>query len=130
IEQARAALESGLGELLPEDRFNVVEFNSTATRLFDETVPATCENVQRALAWVRRLRADGGTEMLPALDLALAAPPQGGYLSQVVFVTDGSVGNETEVFRFLQGHLDRRRLFTVGIGSAPNQYFMRSAARF
>jgi Ca-activated chloride channel family protein len=130
IEQARAALESGLGELLPEDRFNVVEFNSTATRLFDETVPATRENVQRALAWVRRLQADGGTEMLPALDLALAAPPQGGYLSQVVFVTDGSVGNETEVFRFLQGHLERRRLFTVGIGSAPNQYFMRSAARF
>jgi Ca-activated chloride channel family protein len=130
IEQARAALESGLAELLPDDRFNVVEFNSTATRLFDETVPATRENVQRALRWVRRLQADGGTEMLSALELALAAPPQGGYLSQVVFVTDGSVGNETEVFRFLQGHLERRRLFTVGIGSAPNQYFMRSAARF
>jgi len=130
IEQARQALESGLGELLPDDRFNVVEFNSSATRLFDETVPATAQNVQRALRWVRALRADGGTEMLSALDLALAAPPQGGYLSQVVFVTDGSVGNETEVFRFLQGHLERRRLFTVGIGSAPNQYFMRSAARF
>ncbi|MEO8183606.1 MAG: marine proteobacterial sortase target protein, partial [Deltaproteobacteria bacterium] len=60
----------------------------------------------------------------------LSAPAQPGYLAQVVFVTDGSVGNESEVFRFLQGHLAERRLFTVAIGSAPNQYFMRGAARF
>ncbi|MEO8183170.1 MAG: VIT domain-containing protein, partial [Deltaproteobacteria bacterium] len=59
IEQARRALASGLGELLPADRFNVVEFNSNATRLFSESVPATPDNVQRALRWVRKLQADG-----------------------------------------------------------------------
>lgn len=130
IEQARAALASGLAELLPADRFNVIEFNSNATRLFEHSVDATADNVRRALGWVRKLEADGGTEMLRALELGLAAPAQPGYLAQVVFVTDGSVGNESDVFRFLQSHLAERRLFTVGIGSAPNQYFMRGAARF
>jgi len=130
IEQARQALESGLSELDPRDRFNVVEFNSNATRLFDETVPATAENVQRARRWVHQLQADGGTEMLSALDLALTPRAPQQLLSQVVFVTDGSVGNESDVFRYIQDHLGGRRLFTVGIGSAPNQYFMRSAARF
>jgi Ca-activated chloride channel family protein len=130
IEQARAALESGLRVLTLDDRFNVIEFNTTASRLFPESVPATRDNVQRALGWIRKLQADGGTEMLPALDLAFTSPGDPGHLSQVVFVTDGSVGNEADVFHFIQGHLGDRRLFTVGIGSAPNQYFLRGAARF
>jgi Ca-activated chloride channel family protein len=130
LEQARAALESGLGVLTPDDRFNVIEFNTNASRLFPESVPATRDNVQRARGWIRKLQADGGTEMLPALDLAFSSPGDPGHLSQVVFVTDGSVGNEADVFHFIQSHLGERRLFTVGIGSAPNQYFLRGAARF
>ncbi|HEU4581968.1 MAG TPA: marine proteobacterial sortase target protein [Polyangiaceae bacterium] len=130
IEQARQALDSGLSELDARDHFNVVQFNSAATRLFDEPVLATAENVQRARRWVHQLQADGGTEMLSALELALTPRAPQGLLSQVVFVTDGSVANESDVFRYIQDHLAGRRLFTVGIGSAPNQYFMRSAARF
>ena len=129
IEQARAALESGLAALRPDDRFNVIQFDDSASAFFAGPVPATPEHVQQALRRVRQLSADGGTEMLSALDLAFAAPPTNEALSQVVFVTDGSVGNEADVFRYIEGHLGSRRLFTVGIGSAPNQYFMRSAAR-
>jgi Ca-activated chloride channel family protein len=130
IEQARSALESGLGALRPSDRFNVIAFDSAARQLFDGTVLATPKNLEGARDWVRQLEADGGTEMIPALELALAPPPRPEHVSQVVFVTDGSVGNEPDVFRFIQGQLTSQRLFTVGIGSAPNQYFMRGAARF
>jgi Ca-activated chloride channel family protein len=130
IEQARGALESGLAALQPQDRFNVIQFDDSASSLFPQPVPASPEHVQQAVRWVRQLQADGGTEMLTALDLAFAAAASRDALSQVVFVTDGSVGNEADVFRFIQGQLGPRRLFTVGIGSAPNQYFMRSAARF
>lgn len=130
IEQARVALESGLAALQPQDRFNVIQFDDSASALFPEPVPASPEHVRSAVQWVRQLQADGGTEMLTALDLAFGAPAARESLSQVVFVTDGSVGNEADVFRFIQGRLGSRRLFTVGIGSAPNQYFMRSAARF
>jgi Ca-activated chloride channel family protein len=129
IEQARLSLESGLAALRPADRFNVIQFDDSASAFFPGPVPATPEHVQGALRRVRQLEADGGTEMLAALDLAFDVAPASEALSQVVFVTDGSVGNEADVFRFIEGNLGPRRLFTVGIGSAPNQYFMRSAAR-
>lgn len=129
IEQARLSLESGLAALRSVDRFNVIQFDDRASAFFPRPVLATPEHVRRALRHVQQLTADGGTEMLSALDLAFDVAPASEALSQVVFVTDGSVANEADVFRFIEGNLGSRRLFTVGIGSAPNRYFMRSAAR-
>ncbi|MCZ6637394.1 MAG: LPXTG cell wall anchor domain-containing protein, partial [Alphaproteobacteria bacterium] len=42
---------------------------------------------------------------------------------------DGAVGNESQLFGTIARRLGDARLFTVGIGSAPNRYFMRGAAR-
>jgi Ca-activated chloride channel family protein len=50
-------------------------------------------------------------------------------LRQVIFLTDGAVGNEAELFAAINQRLGRTRLFTVGIGSAPNSHFMSGAAR-
>jgi Ca-activated chloride channel family protein len=60
----------------------------------------------------------------------MAAAPSPERVRQLVFITDGSVGNEDELFTFIRQHLGQQRLFTVGIGSAPNRHFMRGAARF
>ena len=46
----------------------------------------------------------------------------------MVFLTDGAVGNEAQLFQEIADHTGRSRLFTVGIGSAPNSYFMRRAS--
>ena len=51
-----------------------------------------------------------------------------GFVRQVVFLTDGSVSNEDQLFKHIAHTLGDSRLFTVGIGSAPNRYFMRRAA--
>jgi len=51
-----------------------------------------------------------------------------GFVRQVVFLTDGSVSNEAALFKNIQDKLGDSRLFTVGIGSAPNSFFMRRAA--
>jgi Ca-activated chloride channel family protein len=76
------------------------------------------------------LRANGGTEILPAIRLALAGQVRGHrLLRQVVFLTDGSVANETELFEEIQDELGQSRLFAIGIGSAPNTHFMRKAAQ-
>src|SRR5437899_12419986 len=69
--------------------------------------------------------------MLPALRAALLNQSQSdGVVRQVVFMTDGGVGNEEQLLTFIRTNLGQSRLFTVGIGSAPNSHFMRSAARF
>src|SRR6185369_4155537 len=57
--------------------------------------------------YVEGLRATGGTEMLPALNLALDGLRKPGRVRQVVFLTDGAVGN----------------------GSAPNSWFMSRSAQ-
>jgi Ca-activated chloride channel family protein len=79
---------------------------------------------------VRQLKAGGGTEMVPALTFALDAAETPGFLRQVVFMTDGGVSNEDELFRLITQRLGSTRLFTVGIGSAPNGHFMAKAAQF
>ncbi len=130
IHQARQSLSLALQELSNSDRFNVIEFNSQFSLLFDELKPATQKNVQQSLYWVNRLNANGGTEMHSALDAAFEQMPESERLQQIVFITDGAVGNESALFKLIHDKLDASRLFTVGIGSAPNSYFMRKAAEF
>ena len=128
IRQAREALALALERLAPDDRFNVIEFNSYAQALFPSAREASPTQVRRAIAWVRGLEARGGTEMVPALELALGAGDAADGVRQVVFLTDGAVGNEERLFRLIRARLGDSRLFTVGIGSAPNGHFMRKAA--
>ncbi|WP_250655485.1 marine proteobacterial sortase target protein [Alkalimarinus coralli] len=130
IRQAKASLEKALLNLRATDRFNVIEFNSATHTLFNSSVPADPQKISAALSYVRRLRADGGTEMSSALTAGFSGSVYPGYLRQVIFITDGSVGNERALFDQIQQQLGDSRLFTIGIGSAPNSYFMRKAAVF
>jgi Ca-activated chloride channel homolog len=130
IKQAREGLLLALTRLKAEDRFNVIQFNSITDRLFDSAVPVTEENMEKAKRYVRGLNADGGTEMAAALKLALINSDNPKLLRQVIFMTDGSVGNDDELFKIIHAKLGDSRLFTVGIGSAPNSHFMAKAAAF
>jgi len=124
---AKAALVNALSGLRPDDKFNIIEFNSTHSTLFPEPQYASEENLRAGRLFTKRLYPDGGTEMLPALRSALSYP-QTELLRQVVFITDGSVDYEASVVDSVTQQLRGARLFTVGIGAAPNQWFMRKVA--
>jgi Ca-activated chloride channel homolog len=128
IEQARAALRLGVDRLQPGDTFNIIRFSNDATSLFPTSQPAVGINRQSAVDFIDRLVADGGTEMRSALDLAFSMPPTLDALRQIVFITDGSVSNEADLVQLIGSHIGGARLFTVGIGGAPNAWFMREAA--
>ena len=130
ISQAKTALANALDRLTSADRFNVIQFNSWTSQLYPESVPLSAETRAQALKWVAGLQANGGTEMEPALRAALEPPAPQGYLRQVMFMTDGGVADETRLFRVIKSDLHDARLFTVGIGSAPNSFFMRKAAQY
>ncbi|RDH87486.1 MAG: marine proteobacterial sortase target protein [endosymbiont of Escarpia spicata] len=130
IAQAKAALKIALRRLRPDDRFNIIQFSSYTRALHQHAVDATPRNLRQALDYVSSLAADGGTEMLPALELALNGRESHDRLRQVIFLTDGSVGNEDELFKLIHRRLGASRLFTIGIGSAPNSFFMSQAAEF
>ena len=129
IDQAKAALKMALRRLRPADSFNVIRFNHTTDALFGDARAATPQNLGLADSYVGRLHANGGTEMLPALQQALDGREHPGRLRQVIFLTDGAVGNEEQLFSEINQRLGDTRLFTIGIGSAPNSHFMREAAR-
>lgn len=128
MEQARKALLLALNGLRPVDRFNVIQFNSVTDTLFPNSAPATASNIKQATNYVKRLQANGGTEIRPALQKAFRDAPLKSHLKQIIFITDGSVGNEQDLFRMIESDLSTTRLFTIGIGSAPNGWFMRKAA--
>ena len=128
--QAKDSLLYGLAQLKPTDRFNVIRFDDTMDNLFGSPVQATEGKIAEAKTFVSNLQASGGTEMIPPMKAALidANPSDTTYLRQIVFITDGAIGNEQELFDTIAKGRGRTRVFMVGIGSAPNTYLMTRAA--
>jgi sortase len=112
MEQAKQAVAFALDTLTERDRFNVVEFNSVTKPMYPASLPATRANLAQAKQWVGKLQAGGGTEMVAALKFALDGASTPGYLRQVIFMTDGGVSNEEELFRLIATRLGESRLFT------------------
>ena len=131
IRQARRALVAGVGTLAPGDHFNVLGFSDSLSALFEAAEPLTPETREAALAFVESLAAEGGTDMAPALERALRpGRDASGRVRQVVFITDGGVPDPRGLYSRIQRWVGESRVFMVGIGSAPNTYFMRKAARY
>jgi Ca-activated chloride channel family protein len=132
IEQAREALLFALQQLAPGDRFNIIRFASATQLLHQRPVAATPADIHSASEFVHRLTSGGGTEMFPAVHAALRqfADSDESRVRQIVFMTDGNVGNEQDMFALIRAQLGNTRLYTIGIGSAPNGYFMSSVARY
>ena len=129
LRQSIIGLEMGLKSLKPNDYFNIIIFNNTYSTFADTSLQATPEAIKKAINVIRSLSANGGTDVFPALDYALSNQSSDNHrLRQVIFLTDGDVGNENELFNLVSRKLGKSRLFTVGIGSAPNSYFMKKMA--
>jgi len=131
LTQSKDALLFALSELDKNTYFNVIDFDSTAKALFPATLPATPDNINKALDFVDGFSSNGGTNMAPALQIAMQRENlRSGYLNQIIFMTDGSVGNEAMIFDQIAQDIGDARLFTIAIGPAPNNYFMSKAAMF
>lgn len=129
LEQSKLGLELALKRLKPADSFNMIFFSDKFNSYSAEPVRATAAEINKAIAVVRQLKTDGGTEMYPALSHALDNfSATAGVLRQLIFLTDGAVDRETALFSLIANKLENTRLFTIGIGSAPNSYFMTRSA--
>ncbi len=127
IRQAIAALDGALLRLRPGDRFNVVRFSNHSERLFAESVAVTPQSIGEARRFVAELRAEGGTEMAPALALAFGGEVPAGFVRQVVLATDAAIDREQALLTQIERLRGDARLFPIGIGSAPNAHFIRKA---
>jgi Ca-activated chloride channel family protein len=88
LERSFQAVESLLKRLRPADRFNLLLFNSSAAPFRPAPVPATLQNVEAALQFIRASRIRGGTDLERALIAGLAQASQGQGESYLVLVSD------------------------------------------
>jgi len=134
MEQAKTSLQHAIFQLSDKDSFNIIAFDDDTELLFPVTQIASEKNIKESLLFIDGLSADGGTQMYRPLSNALmmkknkVQSPKA--IRQIVFITDGAVGNEFELMELLNAAQGDFRLYTVGIGAAPNGYFMKKAAQF
>ena len=128
IAQAKEALHHILMSLERHDFFNLIVFGSAPDSLFKKPVAASRWNISRAIRFVKKLDANrGGTEIAKALKMTYGFPPIKGHPADILLITDGEVWDEggdiiEEARR--SGH----RIFTVGVGSAVSESFVRNLA--
>jgi len=129
LEVSKKLLADLIGHLRPTDTFNVLLFAGGSSVMSERSLPATSENVARAINVIERQQGGGGTELLPALQRALALPRTEGTSRTIVIATDGYVAVEKEAFDLIRGGLGASNFFAFGIGTAVNRFLIEGIAR-
>ncbi len=127
IAQAKVALREIISLLKPNDYFNLITFGSTFNLLFSEPVIANKDNVRVAAHFVEQIDATmGGTEIGAALTAAYLCGKIVSLSADLLLITDGEVWNHEQIVKdaLKSGH----RIFSVGVGSAVSEAFVRRIA--
>lgn len=129
LEITKELMRNLIGKLRASDRFNVLLFSGGNSLMAEASLPATPENIGKAINLIDRQRGGGGTELLPALKRALSLQTVKDYSRSVVVVTDGFVMVEEEAFDLIRNNLDQANMFAFGIGSSVNRHLIEGMAR-
>ncbi len=132
IVQACNSLKQCVNMLRPGDRFGLLQFSSTIMPWNDGTlIDASKENKEKAIRWIEKIRASGGTNIGDALETALkmntvkTTDTASKRLHTIIFITDGlpTVG-VTDVNKLLDvlaaNNKSSLRVFTFGLGFDVN----------
>ncbi len=126
MEQAKQALDGILESLQPQDRVTLIAFGNSTNALSSHLLPCNKTNLTKARRFAKSLDANmGGTEIGSALREAYAALGR-TEAGDLFLVTDGEVSDWESVAdeATKSGH----RTFTVGVGSAVSEAFVRGIA--
>lgn len=128
IEKSKEVVKKSLDGLAPDDTFRIITFSGSAQVMSEEALANTPENIKRAKEFIDQQRGSGGTEMLKGVQAAMSAPLDPEYMRIVVFLTDGYIGNETQILAAIEEKLGPSRVFSFGIGSSVNRYLIQRMA--
>jgi len=129
IAKAKQAITRALKKLQPDDTFQVIRFSNNASQFGPNPVPATPKNIRKAIAYVENLHGSGGTMMIEGIKAALDFAHDPRRFRLVSFMTDGYIGNETEILAAIHQRLGASRIFSFGVGSAVNRYLLDRMAK-
>ena len=125
IEQAREAARQVLAGLKPGESFNIFTYSDYIDSFAAHSVIKSEHSVRKADEYLRRVGANGGTNIHDALVEALRLEPKEGTLPVVLFLTDGlpTVGQTSELAIrnvAMKANPHEKRIFTFGVGVDVN----------
>jgi hypothetical protein len=119
--QARSAVSACVKKLLPVDKFNVAEFDTDVKMFRPAPVEPGELGEDEVDEWLDLVAAEGGTQLLPALEAAFDQPDDPERHRIIIVVTDGILADETAALKLLDERLGNARLFVVGTGELLRQ---------
>jgi Ca-activated chloride channel family protein len=129
LDTAKILIKNLIGNLRPDDKFNLVFFAASSHVMAPASVPATPENIKRAIALIDSRQGGGGTELAAGLKRALSLPRDEGRTRTALIITDGFIAAEKEAFGLIADNLNNTNVFSFGIGSSVNRYLIEGLAR-
>ncbi len=128
--KVKAAMRHFFARSKPDDTLQVITFAGRAAKLFENSVPATEANVARALTFTQGIQGGAGTRMLAGVKVVLNAPVDPDRIRIVVMLTDGFIGNESEIIAEVGRRTnDQIRFWVIGIGSSVNRFLIDGVAK-
>ncbi len=128
IEASKDLVRHALGHLNPGDTFRILSFSMTASGLSSTALANTPVNVARGNAYLDTLQGEGGTEMIEGIKAALSGEQDDRRAKVVLFLTDGYIGNETEILSEVRSRVGNARLYALGVGTSVNHYLLENMA--
>ncbi len=126
---ARETVRRFVEGMNPGDSFQIMRFSETAGSMSPRPMPNTPENVRAGVAYINSLSGQGGTMMIEGIRAAIGYPEDPERMRYIIFLTDGYIGNESEILGELQATVrDNTRLFSIGVGSSVNRYLIEGLA--
>ncbi len=129
LNTSKELLRDLIGNLKETDKFNVILFAGCSNLMSPSSVPATVENIDRAIRMIDLQIGSGGTELLAALQRAFSLPREEALSRTILVVTDGYIGADRDVFEEVRNNLQQANLFAFGIGSSVNRYLIEGIAK-
>ena len=129
IAKAKDAIRRALRKLEPDDTFQIIRFSNNASQLGPKPVPVTKDSIRKGLEYVDSLRGSGGTMMIEGIKAALDFEHDPHRFRLVSFMTDGYIGNETQILAAVHERLGESRIFSFGVGSSVNRYLLDRMAK-
>ena len=129
IDASKVFMRHALKNLRSQDSFRIIRFSNNASEFTSGPVRATPNNINNGLNYVNSLNAGGGTESPNAIRQAFSVPKEDGTLRIVVFLTDGYIGNESEVLRLISSSIGEARIYAFGVGTSVNRYLLAEMGR-
>lgn len=134
LTQVKQALQYFVEQLQPDDRFNVVAFNTEVSSFTAAPVQADAINKARAKAYIQTLSATGLTNLNGALATALTMLTNTAVQTKILLISDGQpTWGETRTDSILVNIKRSNRvgatIFPIGLGSDLNKDFFQSLAQ-